>query len=130
MSLLLASGNDTLTMCCGVPSGNLRNDAIIAVRCGGRAGSRAGIDNVVQPGVPRHVTLKMTSDQFFQSVAEKEPPPGTHACPRRIVVDAKGDCKEGDQGNAAYWYSRGGKPVCRELLDAEWLNIVRALLRH
>ena len=22
--------------------------------------------------------------------------------------------KEGDQGNAAYWYGRAGKPVCRE----------------
>ena len=36
--------------------------------------------------------------------------------------------KEGDQGNAAYWYSRAGKPVCREPLDAEWLSIVRDLL--
>ena len=27
--------------------------------------------------------------------------------------------KEGDQGNAVYWYSRAGKPVCREQLDAE-----------
>jgi hypothetical protein len=37
--------------------------------------------------------------------------------------------KEGDQGNAAYWYGRAGKPVCREPLDAEWLGIVRELLR-
>ena len=36
--------------------------------------------------------------------------------------------KEGDQGNAAYWYGRAGKPVCREPLDAEWLGIVRGLL--
>jgi len=36
--------------------------------------------------------------------------------------------KEGDQGNAAYWYRRAGKAVCRESLDAEWLNIVKALL--
>jgi hypothetical protein len=36
--------------------------------------------------------------------------------------------KEGDQGNAAYWYSRAGKPVCRDTLDAEWLSIVKALL--
>ena len=36
--------------------------------------------------------------------------------------------KEGDQDNAAYWYSRAGKPVCREPLDAEWLSIVKALL--
>ena len=36
--------------------------------------------------------------------------------------------KEGDQGNAAYWYSRAGKPVCREPLDAEWQCIAAALL--
>jgi hypothetical protein len=36
--------------------------------------------------------------------------------------------KEGDQGNAAYWYNRAGKPVCREPLDAEWLGIVTALM--
>src|SRR6202035_533687 len=36
--------------------------------------------------------------------------------------------KEGDQGNAAYWYGRAGKPVCREPLDAEWLSIVKDLL--
>jgi len=32
--------------------------------------------------------------------------------------------KEGDQDSAAYRYSRAGKPVCREPLDAEWLDIV------
>ena len=37
--------------------------------------------------------------------------------------------KERDQGNAAYWYSRAGKPVCREPLDAEWLSIVTALIK-
>jgi hypothetical protein len=36
--------------------------------------------------------------------------------------------KEGDQGNAAYWYSRAGKAVCREPLDVEWVSIVRTLL--
>jgi len=36
--------------------------------------------------------------------------------------------KEGDQGNAAYWYNRAGKPVCRESLDGEWLSIVEGLL--
>jgi len=36
--------------------------------------------------------------------------------------------KEGDQGNAAYWYGRAGKPVCREPLDAEWISLVRGLL--
>jgi hypothetical protein len=37
--------------------------------------------------------------------------------------------KEGDHSNAAYWYSRAGKPICRESLDAEWLSILSALLR-
>ena len=36
--------------------------------------------------------------------------------------------KEGDQSNAAYWYNRAAKPVCREPLDAEWVSIVKALL--
>jgi hypothetical protein len=36
--------------------------------------------------------------------------------------------KEGDQSNAAYWYGRAGKPVCRQPLDAEWLGIVKGLL--
>jgi hypothetical protein len=36
--------------------------------------------------------------------------------------------KEGDQGNADYWYGRAGKPVCREPLDAEWISIVSDLL--
>ncbi len=35
--------------------------------------------------------------------------------------------KEGDAGNAAYWYRRAGKPVCRETLEAEWEAIARAM---
>jgi hypothetical protein len=38
--------------------------------------------------------------------------------------------KEGDQDNAAYWYERAGKPVCRGPLDVEWLSIVKELLRR
>jgi len=36
--------------------------------------------------------------------------------------------KEGDHSNAAYWYSRAGKPVSREPLDAEWNSILKVLL--
>jgi hypothetical protein len=36
--------------------------------------------------------------------------------------------KEGDEGNAAYWYRRAGKPVERGPLGAEWARIVTALL--
>lgn len=28
--------------------------------------------------------------------------------------------KEGDIGNAGYWYSRAGKPMSTKLLDEEW----------
>ena len=38
--------------------------------------------------------------------------------------------KEGDQGNAAYWYRRAGRPVATGPLDAEWDAIVSALLTH
>jgi hypothetical protein len=31
--------------------------------------------------------------------------------------------KKAIRDNAAYWYGRAGKPVCREPLDAEWLSI-------
>jgi hypothetical protein len=37
--------------------------------------------------------------------------------------------KEGDAGNAAYWYRRARKPVCRASLDEEWAEIVGALLK-
>jgi hypothetical protein len=36
--------------------------------------------------------------------------------------------KEGDAGNAAYWYKRAGKPVASTSLDAEWTAIATALL--
>ena len=36
--------------------------------------------------------------------------------------------KEGDLGNAAYWYSRAGRPVAKDNLSAEWERIVAELL--
>ena len=36
--------------------------------------------------------------------------------------------KEGDQGNAAYWYRRADQPVATDSLDDEWTRIVVALL--
>lgn len=36
--------------------------------------------------------------------------------------------KEGDPGNAAYWYDRAGQPVATDGLDAEWNRIAAALL--
>jgi hypothetical protein len=94
----------------------------------------------------------MTLDEFRQSLAATEPPAALTLALAGLWLDAKGDWtrahefaqqdegkdgswvhaylhrKKGDQGNAAYWYSRAGKTVCRESLDAEWLTIARALL--
>lgn len=36
--------------------------------------------------------------------------------------------KEGDVGNASYWYRRAGRPVQSGDLEAEWEGMVRALL--
>lgn len=94
----------------------------------------------------------MTLDDFHKSLTATEPPAGlTHAL-AGLWWDGKGNWarahesaqqdegvdgawvhaylhrKEGDQSNAAYWYQRAGKPVCREPLDAEWSGIVRELL--
>ena len=94
----------------------------------------------------------MTLDDFRQSLTATHPSGElTHAL-AGLWWDAKGDWprahestqqdegpdgswvhaylhrKEGDQGNATYWYRRAGKPVCRESLGAEWMAIVQALL--
>jgi hypothetical protein len=94
----------------------------------------------------------VTLDQFRRSVAAHEPPAGLSLALSGLWWDEKGDWKrahesaqldkgkdgswvhaylrrkERDQDNAAYWYSRAGKQVCLELLDMEWLKIVRDLL--
>jgi len=96
--------------------------------------------------------LPVTLENFRRSLQEPDPPAGLSAALEGLWWDAKGDWKrahecaqqdertegswvhaylhrkEGDQENAAYWYSRAGKPVCREPLDAEWVSIVKALL--
>lgn len=36
--------------------------------------------------------------------------------------------KEGDSGNASYWYSRAGKSFSNKTLDEEWEEIVKALI--
>jgi hypothetical protein len=94
----------------------------------------------------------MTLDDFHQSLAADQPPAGLPYALTGLWWDAKGDWaqahefaqqdegpagswvhaylhrKEGDAGNAAYWYRRAQKPVCAEPLEAEWLAIVKGLL--
>jgi hypothetical protein len=36
--------------------------------------------------------------------------------------------REGDAGNAAYWYSRAGRPAAQSSLDEEWTAIATELL--
>ena len=36
--------------------------------------------------------------------------------------------KEGDLGNASYWYRRAGRPVATDSLESEWTRIVAELL--
>lgn len=36
--------------------------------------------------------------------------------------------EEGDAGNAAYWYRRARKPVCKTSLGEEWEAIAKTLL--
>jgi hypothetical protein len=101
----------------------------------------------------RYGDTKMTLDEFRHSLTATEPPAGVTLALAGLWWDAKSDwaraheCaqqdrgfagswvhaylhrKEGDQSNAAYWYNRAGKPVCREPLDAEWGSIVRVLVK-
>jgi hypothetical protein len=94
----------------------------------------------------------MTFDVFRASLSAKSPPPNLPAPLVALWHDARGDWetahrvaqdvdddagawvhaylhrKEGDLGNAAYWYRRANKPRTVVALDAEWEEIARALL--
>jgi hypothetical protein len=90
--------------------------------------------------------------EFQRSLDENRPPAGLSPALEALWWDAKGDwdaahrCaqeqhdasgawvhaylhrREGDAGNAGYWYRRAGKPVASETLDSEREAIARALL--
>jgi len=94
----------------------------------------------------------MNLQQFRESLQHDQPPSGLTAALAGLWWDAKGDWnrahesaqqdegpagawvhaylhrKEGDASNAAYWYSRTGKPPARAPLDQEWTEITTALL--
>jgi hypothetical protein len=93
----------------------------------------------------------MTFDEFNATLQSTAPP---DVAPALVALwhDAKGDWesahntaqaiedatgawvhaylhrKEGDEGNAGYWYRRADKPVARDSLSAEWARIVTALV--
>jgi hypothetical protein len=90
---------------------------------------------------------------FRASLSAAEPPPALSGALRALWLDARGDWngaheaaqadagqasdwvhaylhrKEGDAGNAAYWYRRARKAVCRAPLDEEWAAIASELLK-
>lgn len=93
----------------------------------------------------------MTVSEFLASVASGSAPPGApllHA----LWLDARGDWegahrvaqevdtadgawvhaylhrKEGDLGNARYWYRRAGRDEAVDALEVEWTRLVEALL--
>ncbi|MFN4032810.1 MAG: hypothetical protein ACK4ME_04205 [Fimbriimonadales bacterium] len=93
----------------------------------------------------------MTLDEFKASL-ESETPPGVSPALLGLWYDARGDWdrahrtvqddssaasawvhaylhrKEGDIGNAHYWYRRAGKPPYNGSLESEWEQIAQALL--
>jgi hypothetical protein len=94
----------------------------------------------------------MTREEFDASLTAEQPPAGLPPIVRALWHDAKGDWdtahriaqdldsadaawvhaylhrREGDNGNAAYWYRRAGQPVAHDALDEERARIVEALL--
>ncbi len=90
--------------------------------------------------------------QFNTSLNDPQPPAGLSLALQGLWWDAKGDwgkahtCaqdqddktgawvhaylhrKEGDAFNAGYWYQRAGKPAFEGSLEAEWADLVKALL--
>ena len=89
---------------------------------------------------------------FRASLASAAPPDGLNLSLKALWFDARGNWdgahdaaqadeggagdwvhaylhrKEGDAGNAAYWYRRARKPVCQASLEEEWAAIVSELL--
>ncbi len=93
----------------------------------------------------------MTVDQFKRTLNHAAPPPVAPAL-KALWHDARGEWdaahavaqeienpdgawvhaylhrKEGDLGNAGYWYRQAGRPAAEGSLEAEWTAIVAELL--
>ena len=94
----------------------------------------------------------MTLDEFVDATAKPTPPAGLDDVLLSLWWDRKGDWekahehaqaaetrdgswvhaylhrREGDLGNAGYWYARAGRPLSALSLDEEWTEIARELL--
>ncbi len=94
----------------------------------------------------------MKFNEFRESLENNNPPANLTLSLQALWQDAKGNWeqvhnsaqqetsgdgswvhaylhrKEGDIGNASYWYSRADKPVSNLSLDEEWEEISKTLL--
>lgn len=94
----------------------------------------------------------MKIEDFQQSLTANEPPAGLSEALTALWWDARGDWerahshaqddegangawvhaylhrKEGDRGNAGYWYRRASKSFSEKSLPEEWLSITQELL--
>jgi hypothetical protein len=94
----------------------------------------------------------MTFDDFKASLKKDTPSQGLSPLLKALWYDGKNDWdnshniaqdihsnegswihaylhrKEGDSGNAAYWYRKAGRPVPAISLENEWETIVKSLI--
>lgn len=94
----------------------------------------------------------MTLGEFKESIRQTAPPASLSTLLQALWHDAKGKWdtahelaqqvetpegswmhaylhrKEGDLGNASYWYSRAKRPVCTKKLEEEWEELAAAFL--
>jgi hypothetical protein len=94
----------------------------------------------------------MTLEEFKATLSASTPPSGSKAL-HALWHDARGEWdkaheiandvddktgawvhaylhrKEGDLGNAGYWYRRAGQPIASDSLESEWIRIVSALMK-
>jgi len=98
--------------------------------------------------------MTMTFDGFIASLQQKEPPASLPATLVALWHDGRGDWdaahrvaqdiddqdgawihaylhrKEGDLGNAGYWYRRAGRTVASGSLEDEWRSLATELLQR
>jgi hypothetical protein len=116
---------------------------------------RAAVRNGFEMRNRLHTLEQMSFAELQQSVArDAAPPPGASLAVQALWHDARGDwtkaheCaqedhgkdgswvhaylhrKEGDLGNAGYWYSRAARkmPAASVTLEEEWASLARELL--
>lgn len=96
----------------------------------------------------------MTTEDFKKTLNQSLPPEGIDPLLQAMWFDGKDDWdkahdiaqeihtkdgswihaylhrKEGDEGNAGYWYARAGKPFNRKSLQEEWNELVTDFLKR